>query len=513
MLNLIEFALSLKAAFANFGHKISVFLINPTIFRICAIDKMKIDLAISFFAISLIPVLAILANCRWEFGRKIFHKMYGEIDGQELRKFMILAFAYGLIIGSYWTVSALKDGYFNQKVGIDFMPKVKVISVIMLFFSMLIFGKIVDCFKKHQLFFVICSFYFCMFSSIALIDWINLPEFLIFPFNLIPGRMIGWIYYLTVESMTGILIAAVFWAFVVSTTTVNLARQGFPFIIMGGQIGGVLGTTFVKNFVHKIGHPMTIFLTTFPLILLPFVIEYLVVTTPKNLMVCDLGKDADAVSKNTEGVFGGIMLILTRPYLIGIAIVSTIFEIISTITDFQFKKLVACQYSKEMMSCYVASFGQAICIVSLLFSLFGTSFFVRRLGVRFCLLGYPLIIGLCIISIMTRPELASFFIVLVIIKAFNYALNSPVKELLYLPTSKDIKYKAKGFIDGLANKSFRAVGGLSADIIRAMTGGSNEALLYVGGIFSLGVVGFWIVTAIFLGKKYHSLVKNKEIIN
>ncbi len=508
MLKVIEPFLFLK----DLGFRFFNYLINPAMFCFCSLNSVKIDIAISFCAILILPVLAILANSRWVFGQKIFHQMYGEIEGQALRKFFILAFAFGLIIGSYWTVTSLKDGYFNQLVGIDFMPKVKMLSVLMFSMAMLIFGKIVDSFKKHQLFFVISAFYFVMFSAIAVCHWANLPELTCFPFSLIPGRAIGWVYYLTVESMSGILVASVFWAFVVSTTTVDLARQGFPFIIMGGQIGGLLGTTFVKNFVHKIGHPATILLTTVPLLILPLVIQYLIVTTPQNLMVCDLGKGADAVSKNTEGIFGGIKLILTRPYLIGIAIVSTIFEIISTLTDFQFKKLVACAYSKELMSCYVASFGQAICIVSLLFSFFGTSYFVRRLGVRLCLLGYPLVIALCIVAIMIRPELGSFFIVLVIIKAFNYALNSPVKELLYLPTSKDVKYKAKGFIDGLANKSFRAVGGLSADVIRAMTGGSKEALLYLGGIFSLGIVGFWLIVALFLGRQYHTLVKKKEII-
>lgn len=439
--------------------------------------------------------------------------MYGEIEGIELRKFIILAFAFGLLICAYWSMRTVRDGFFNQVVGIDYLPRVKILSVFVFSGIMMIFSNVVDRFKKHHPFFVVSACYSLIFLFVALTDWFNLPEVTAFPFNLVPGRMVGWIYYLAVDSLGGILAAAVFWAFVVSTTTTHLAKQGFPIVVIGGQIGGVVGVTFVKNFVRTLGHPMTILATATPLILLPLVIEYLVLTTPKQLMVSDQGTSADTqIKKSKPGFTEGIRLIATRPYLIGIAVISTIYEVVGAIVEFQFKRTAATIYSGAHLTSYYATYGQALLVMSLLFAVLGTSFFVRTFGVRICLLSYPLIVGLCVISIMARPELGIFFIAAISIKAFSYTLNSPIKELLYLPTSKDVKFKAKGFIEGLGGKAAKASGSTVNEVILGISKGSKEALLNVGGFVSLGVIGFWIVIAFILGQVYHKLVEDKKII-
>lgn len=485
-------------------------LLAPILSLTAGLTTNQIDTAIVILAVSVFPLLGIMANTSW--GKGTFRKIYGEIEGIELRKFLILAFAFGLVIGAYWSMRVLKDGVFNELVGIDFIPRAKILSVFVLSAVIFIFSNIVDYFKKHHLFFLVCSVYSVIFLAIAFMDWMQLPEITAYPFNLIPGRAIGWVYYLAVESLGGILVGAVFWAFVVSTTTTTLAKRGFPIIYIGGQIGNLVGTTLVKMFVHKIGHPLTIVATTVPLLVLPLVIELLVLTTPKDLMVCDQGHSADGVKTAKPSMIEGLKLIVTRPYLLGVAVVSTIYEVVGTIVDFQFKKTASAVYSKEMLSSYLASFGQALSILSLLFAILGTSFFVRRFGVRVCLFGYPLVIAACIVAIMIKPEITVFFVAMMAVKAFSYTLNSPIKELLYLPTSKDVKYKAKGFIDGLGGKASKAAGSAITDIIRTVSGGSRMALVNFGGMVSLGIVGFWIAVAYVLGNTYHSLVKKNEII-
>lgn len=479
-----------------------------------SLTSFQIDAAIVAVALMVLPTLGILGNTSW--GRGTFQKFYGDIEGAELRKFLILAFAFGLVIGSYWSMRVIKDGFFNQMVGVDFVPRAKILSVVLFSLVMFVFSNIVDYFKKHQLFLVVGAFYSLIFFGIAFADWMHLPELTMFPFNLIPGRMIGWAYYIGVESLGGILVSAVFWAFVLSTTTTSLGKKGFPIIYIGGQIGQLVGTTFVKQFVHKFGHPLTIVCTTLPILLLPLLIEFLLMTTPTHLMVNDQGISADGVAAGTKkskpSMMEGLKLIASHPYLVGLAVVSTVYEVVGTIIDFQFKKTAAGIYSKEMLTSYFASFGQLLAILSLLFAVLGTSFIVRTLGVRVCLLGYPTVIALCVLAIMMKPTLGVFFIAMAAVKGFSYTLNNPVKELLYLPTSKDVKYKAKGFIDGLGGKASKAGGSAITDRILAMTGGSSTALLQIGGLVSLGIVGAWVIVAFAVGKTYHDLVTNKKII-
>jgi AAA family ATP:ADP antiporter len=486
--------------------------LSSLVTQFSALSAAQLDLAMVILVLLILPTLALLANFSW--GRSTFQKFYGEIEGVELRKFLILAVAFALIIGSYWSMRVVKDGFFNQMVGVDFVPRAKMLSVVMFSVIMFIFSNIVDRFKKHHLFFVVCGVYSLLFFGIATADWLQLPEITLFPFSLIPGRFIGWAYYIGVESLGGILVSAVFWAFVVSTTTTNLAKKGFPIVYIGAQVGTFVGVTFVKQFVHKLGHPATIVCIGLPLLLLPLIIEYLVATTPPELMLSDQGISADGApeKKSKPGMLEGLRLIASHPYLMGLAVVSTVYEIVGTIVDFQFKKTAAAVYSNEVLTSYLAGFGQALAILSLVFAVLGTSFLVRTLGVRVCLLGYPTVIALCIISIMLKPTIGVFFIAMVAIKGFSYTLNNPIKELLYLPTSKDVKYKAKGFIDGLAGKASKAGGSAITELIRAATGGSREALLNVGGLVSLGIVGAWALVAFGVGKTYHHLVKNNKII-
>lgn len=478
-----------------------------------SLSPAQADFIIVLCALAVMPTLSLLANTA--FGRNTFKKIYGDIEGPELRKFLILALAFGLAIAAYWSLRAVKDGYFNQMVGVDFVPKVKLLTVVFFSAIMFVFSSIVDRFEKHRLFLVVCSFYLLIFSAIALLDWLDLPALEYFPFNIIPGRAIGWLYYLFVESLGGILLGSVFWAFAASTTTIKLATKGFPIIFIGGQIGGILGTTFVKRFVHQLGHPLTILCGTVPLILLPLLIEYFIKTTPANLMLCDKGiatQDAAAAKKPKIGALAGLKLIAAQPYLMGIMVVSTIYEVVGTIIDFQFKKTAAGVYSKEFLTSYLASQGQALTILSLIFALIGTSFVVRTLGVRISLLGFPLIVIACVFAIFLKPTLTVFFVAMVSIKAFSYTLNSPVKEMLYLPTSTEVKYKAKGFIDGLGCKTSKAGGSAITEIIRKYSSGSNLALLNIGTMVSFGIIGFWVIVAFNLGATYHNLVNKKQII-
>lgn len=465
-----------------------------------SLSASQVDMLLVVAVLAILPILGILGSASW--GRGTFRKFYGDFEGPELRKFLILAVAFGATIGAYWALRAVKDGYLNQMVGIDYIPRLKMLSLMFVAIIMFIFTNIVDLFKKHHLFFVVCGFYSICFFSIAIADWLNL----------ISENILGCGLYLLVESLGSTIIAAVFWAFVANTTNTTLGKKGYPIIFIGGQIGGIVGTTFVKNFVQKLGHPLTLIFCTLPLLALPLIIEYLVLTTPEYLMLPDLGDSSIAAKKPKPGLMEGLRLIAKHPYLMGLAVVSTVYEVINTIIEFQFKKTAAGVYSKEFLTSYLASQGQALTILSFLFALIGTSFVVRILGARIALLAFPTLVALSVLAVFFNPSLSSFFIAVIVIKGFSYTLNNPVKELLYLPTSKDVKFKAKGFIDAIGGRASKATGSTITDIIRTISQGSPQILLSTGSFISLGIIGGWVIVAVILGHSYNNLVKNNKII-
>jgi AAA family ATP:ADP antiporter len=96
----------------------------------------------------------------------------------------------------------------------------------------------------------------------------------------------------------------------------------------------------------------------------------------------------------------------------------------------------------------------------------------------------------------------------VAIKGLNYALNKPTAEVMYIPTSKDVKFKAKGWIDMFGNRSTK---GMGATVTNSF-GHSFPALILYGTIISLGVLGVWIVVARYVGNKFDRLQETGDTV-
>ena len=94
------------------------------------------------------------------------------------------------------------------------------------------------------------------------------------------------------------------------------------------------------------------------------------------------------------------------------------------------------------------------------------------------------------------------------IKSLSYALNNPAKEVMYIPTSKDVKFKSKGWIDMFGSRGAKASG---AGINDAFKGNIPDLMLY-GTIIALGLVGVWVVAAMLVGKTFNKLIREDKII-
>ena len=60
---------------------------------------------------------------------KFVRALYGDISGDELKKFSLLSLTFFFIIGGYWLLRPLKDSIFFSSVGGAYQPKAKMFSV------------------------------------------------------------------------------------------------------------------------------------------------------------------------------------------------------------------------------------------------------------------------------------------------------------------------------------------------------------------------------------------------
>jgi ATP/ADP translocase len=111
--------------------------------------------------------------------------------------------------------------------------------------------------------------------------------------------------------------------------------------------------------------------------------------------------------------------------------------------------------------------------------------------------------------ITNQAAAVSVGIAYILLKALNYAFASPLRESLYIPTTKLIKFKSKSWIDSFGTKFAKSVGatysGISANLI-------GTAAVLSNSIFFAVIIGLWMIVANLLGRRYEVAVEKGEVI-
>ena len=434
------------------------------------------------------------------FFRKISKTLWGELSREEFKKFGLLSSIFFFIIGAYWLLRPLKDGIFKSLVGIEHQPKAKILSLFVIIPLVLLYSKLVDLVEKHKLFYILCTVYSIGFLSLAFL--LAHPTIGLANTVASPSRILGWASYVGIESF-GSIVVALFWSFVSSSMKVESAKKGFALILSGAQVGSILGPTLATN-AKTLGLPLLAAIAAVGVILVMVMIK---------LYMTFIGDEEASVqvksTKPKTGMMEGLKLLLTKPYLFGILAIVMLYETVGTIMDFQMKVLAAETYTTpEAFTAFMGRFGQTANGLALVLALFGTSYLMRRFGLLFCLLAFPIAMALVVGNVYLNPTLSMVFLSVVVVKGLSYALNNPAKEMMYIPTSKDVKFKAKGWIDMFGSRSAKAGG----SGINSMFSGSLASLMAYGTIISMGLIGLWIVAAVFVGTKFNKLSKENKII-
>lgn len=212
--------------------------------------------------------------------------------------------------------------------------------------------------------------------------------------------------------------------------------------------------------------------------------------------------------KKSTGLFVGLKLLFSEKYLMGIFAISTIYEIVGTIMDYQMKVLASEQYpTTESFTAFLGTFGVAVNSVSFCTALFGTSFMLRKFGLRICLLIFPVAVAIVLLCVFLVPSLSVIFVAQVCLKGLSYAVNNPSKEMLYIPTGPDVKFKVKSWIDMFGGRSAKAFGGMIVAPLKE----STDLLLHVGTLIGFIWVLIWGLSALFVGRTWQRLSLEKEL--
>lgn len=446
-------------------------------------------------------------------------------DKYERRKIGLLALTFLLVIAAYTVVYDLKNSIFVAIVGKKYVPYAKLISMVVLVPAILFYSFLVDRLKRHQLLYFYSIFY-ALFGLIC-VYIMGHPTIGIANTATSPWRLFGWAFYFLVEGFPSFFVS-VFWAFSNSINSPKSAKQNYGVLVSGSKLGGMISSGFtyyllsMKDVFGKplfsdvIGHQYVLIFFTMLSLLVSVVVYVLMKTIPENYLhgyeaVYQFEKEKDKQEDSKPGLFAGLQMMFSRPYILGIFGMLSFWEILNTILSYQRLEVAqAASTTVSEMSSLLYQQMFAMHFLGFFISLFGTSTLLKFLGERVCLLLIPLVSGVLLFYFWFTFTPTSLLVVFVTLKSINYAFATPIRESLYIPTVKDIKFKSKSWIDAFGQKIARSLGS-GVNMLADKLGPVFYFPLH-GAVF-VSIVSAWSVTAYLLGRRYMRAVKNNEVIS
>jgi AAA family ATP:ADP antiporter len=196
----------------------------------------------------------------------------------------------------------------------------------------------------------------------------------------------------------------------------------------------------------------------------------------------------------------GAQLVISSKYLLAILGIIGLYEIVSNIVDFQLAAVVETSIQDEQArDAFFGLVGQITGIGSIVVQLLVTSFVMKRYGVGVALLFLPVAILFSSVGFLLVPSLVFVVAMSASDNALNYSINQSAREALYTPTSRDVKYKAKAFIDMFVQRFAKVVAVVLNLSVAAFVGVQGVRWL---SLASIAVLIAWIALVRYAGQQF-----------
>ncbi len=416
--------------------------------------------------------------------------------GEEILVLLIF-FYFFLITAPYWIIKPLRDANYLHTLTYKRLPIAYLVTALIMGFVVAFHSKLQVKIRRDIL--LISSFIFFILTCILF--W-----FLFFQnWRWVPLAFWVWANILIM------VLGTQFWITVNDVFNPREAKRLIGFFgsggilggIVGGETAGLLAKTRVSNHLLLISCGM--------LIACIFIVHSIFVLHRKRQLLSPETAEEDRERKKETHKVGLKVCFDTvrkNVYLKLLAGVVTATLVVSTLIDFQFKGVVDINVSgKNNLTAFFGHFYAGLLIFSFFLQLLMTSKIIKRYGIRITLLMFPLILLLCSLGIAVWPLIFFAVVIKGSDKSLSYSINQSVRELLYIPVSPKLKYRAKIFIDMFINRFAKGLGAVIILILLSFRLGIFSVRLV--SVVSLLFILAWVILNLKVSKEYVSTVKQK----
>jgi AAA family ATP:ADP antiporter len=406
-----------------------------------------------------------------------------EVRAHEVASVLLMTLVMFLILGAYYMLKTAREVFILSEGGAEVKSYSSAGQAILLLFLVPAYGAFASRVNRVQL-----------------VQWVTLffvSHVVLFLFALGAGFHIGIAYFLWV-GIFNLMVIAQFWAFANDLYSPEQGKRLFPLIGVGASLGAWVGSLRAGQLMAAMG---------------PW---RLMVGAAAALVVCALlARIVNRVTRRTAtqrptateekplGREGGFGMIFSDRYLLLIALLAVLLNVVNTTGEYLFGRYVvdtamAAHPTDEaargqFIGAAYSRLFSTVNLLGFLLQMFVVSRVFKFLGVGKSLYIHPIVALAGYLMMLRAPSITSMGWLKVADNSIDYSLGNTTKQALWLPTSREAKYKAKQAVDSF----FVRMG----DVIQAGIVFIGERLAFAVPAFatvSIVLVGAWLAVVALL---------------
>jgi AAA family ATP:ADP antiporter len=388
---------------------------------------------------------------------------------------LLLTLTMFLLLGGYYLLKTAREGFILSEGGAEVKSYSSAGQALLLLVLVPAYGSLAS-----------------RVSRIHLIQWVTLffaGNLGLFLLAIAGGLRIGIVYFLWV-GIFNVMVIAQFWGFAADLYTEEQGKRLFPLIGVGASLGAWVGSMRAGVLVKGAG----------PARLLVGGAVILVVCVALARMADRLTPRAARIARPVDGKLAagpsGFRMLLDDRYLLLMALLVLLLNVVNSSGEYLFGRYVVnaaistfgggaaaeAARSQFISETYSSYFGW-VNLIGFLLQMFVVSRVFRVLGVGRALFIHPAVAFVGYVGMLFAPSFGFIRWLKVADNSIDYSLGNTTKQALWLPTSREAKYKAKQAVDSFFQRA--------GDVLQA-------AVVYSGELTALSIAGFAALNLVFV---------------
>jgi len=328
---------------------------------------------------------------------------------------------------------------FIESLGAQQLPYIWIATALTMGVFIALYHRLVECYSRINVVLGTCL----VVSVLLLVFRILLNS---------PGPLSAAALYIFVD-IVGVVLIEQFWSLTNSIYTTEEGRSWYGFVGTGGLVGGVMGGWVSAMFIkHTPLQTPDLLLTAAAIIVIIFGLTWMM---GRAGIFCEV----DQIVRIIEPGGGGWRILRHSRYLLLIAAIMLLAQLVSPLVEYQFLNSVEASYpEREARTAFLSMFFAVLGAVSIAVNLGITPLVHRYLGAIAGLLVQPLMIWIFSWCFFFQSTLFFAAATKISDRAMSYSINRASKELLYVPVDSVLIYQAKAWIDMFGYRLFKVAG-------------------------------------------------------